>query len=189
MLGAGLTAQVAHATALRQLSRLTRGLPDEDGCTMPAAAPPADADESFRVSLTTRRTLTRSEKASFERNGFVVTRGWFSTDEVDLLRATIEADTHATGNTISVADADGRDTKLTEWHRFGDDTYSQFGRSASLVRAASELMGNSEPYLSHAKLLLKEPRSGGAWEWHQDFGCRTHLHLHLRCCLFLRRKQ
>ena len=31
-------------------------------------------------------------------------------------------------------------------------------------------MGRSEPYHSHTKVLLKEPQSGGAWEWHQDFG-------------------
>jgi hypothetical protein len=38
------------------------------------------------------------------------------------------------------------------------------------VAAASELMGGAEPYHSHTKVLLKEPRAGGAWEWHQDFG-------------------
>jgi hypothetical protein len=46
-----------------------------------------------------------------------------------LLRATIEQDHHATGHFVTVVDAEGRDTKLTEWHKFGDDTYSQFGRS------------------------------------------------------------
>ena len=31
-------------------------------------------------------------------------------------------------------------------------------------------MGGSEPYSSHTKILLKEPFTSGAWEWHQDFG-------------------
>lgn len=152
-----------HIAALEQLSRLTRGQEVVDG-------PPADVDECYEVPLPTRRCLSEEEKAKFERDGFVCCRGWFSAEEVDLLRCTIEADRTATGSYITVVDTEGRDTKLTEWHRFGDDTYSHFGRSASLVRAASELMGRSEPFLSHAKLLLKEPRSGGAWEWHQDFG-------------------
>ena len=39
-----------------------------------------------------------------------------------------------------------------------------------MVQAASELMRGVEPYSSHTKILLKEPRTGGAWEWHQDFG-------------------
>ena len=74
---------------------------------------------------------------------------------------------HSQDQTISVADAEGRDTKLTLWWYLGDDTYGQFGRQASLVNAVSELMGGSEPYHSHSKVLLKEPNSGGAWEWHQ----------------------
>ena len=28
----------------------------------------------------------------------------------------------------------------------------------------------AEPFPSHTKILLKEPKTGGAWEWHQDFG-------------------
>ena len=43
-------------------------------------------------------------------------------------------------------------------------------RAPEQVAAASELMGGAEPYHSHTKVLLKEPRAGGAWEWHQDFG-------------------
>ena len=169
-----------HADALRQLSRLTRGHEVVD-------APPADADECYEVPLPTRRRLSDQEKATFERDGFVCCRGWFSAEETDLLRRTIEQDRTATGSFITVVDTEGRDTKLTEWHRFGDDTYSQFGRSASLVRAASELMGGSEPFLSHAKLLLKEPHSGGAWEWHQDFGSVGstlifHTHVHAARC-------
>lgn len=153
--------QQRHADALQQLSRLTRGQEAIDRTA-------ADAD--YEVALPARRTLTDEERSTYERDGFVRCRGWFSPAEIDLLRGTIEQDRTATGSFISVADTEGRDTKLTEWHKFGDDTFSMFGRSASLVRAASELMGRSEPFLSHAKLLLKEPRSGGAWEWHQDFG-------------------
>ena len=145
----GKSEEQRHADALRQLSRLTRGQEI-------VADRPAQADECYEVQLPTRRCLTDKEKAAFERDGFVCCRGWFSAEEVELLRRTIEQDRTATGSYITVVDTDGRDTKLTEWHRFGDDTYSQFGRSASLVRAASELMGGSEPFLSHAKLLLKE---------------------------------
>jgi ectoine hydroxylase-related dioxygenase (phytanoyl-CoA dioxygenase family) len=27
-----------------------------------------------------------------------------------------------------------------------------------------------EVYHYHSKMMLKEPRVGGAWEWHQDYG-------------------
>ena len=155
-------ANTGHTDALQLLSRLTR-------CQQPRGTSSAD-EELYEVVLPARRALSGAEMDSFARDGFVCCPGWFSAEEVELLRGTIEQDSTASGSYITVADTEGRDTKLTEWHRFGSDTFSQFGRSASLVRAASELMKCSEPFLSHAKLLLKEPHSGGAWEWHQDFG-------------------
>lgn len=120
-----------------------------------------------------RRLLTAEERAAFSRDGYVVLRGMFNTDEIDMLRACLEADPlirSPSGHNISVPDVDGRQTQLTLWWNFGDDSYGQLARGVSLVSIASELMGGVEPYCSHTKILLKEPRTGGAWEWHQDFG-------------------
>ena len=36
-----------------------------------------------------------------------------------------------------------------------------------------QLLGG-EVYLYHIKMMLKEPRVGGAWEWHQDYGYWYH---------------
>jgi hypothetical protein len=113
------------------------------------------------------------ELATFEREGYIVLRNFFSAEEMDLVRNCVQADPlilGSRGRNISVVDASGRDTRLTLWWFLGDDTFGQLGRGAGLVSVASALMAGAEPYHSHTKVLLKEPRQGGAWEWHQDFG-------------------
>lgn len=138
----------------------------------------SQAPPPFNVGLPTRRTLTVAELATFRREGYVVLRNFYSSAEMDTLRACLEDDPKVMGTqqdgsagaNISVSDATGRETKLTLWWNFGEDSYGQMGRSASMMQAASDLMDGAEPFSSHTKILLKEPRTGGAWEWHQDFG-------------------
>ena len=146
------------ADAQEQLKALTRDAGDAD-------EPPAPMPAPYDVRLPTRRELTQAERDAYNRDGFVVCKGWFSTDEVEVLHKTIKADNAVDEQKIAIKDAEGRDTKLTLWWYLGDDTYGQVGRSASLVKAVSTLMDGSEPFHSHTKILLKEPRSGGAWEW------------------------
>jgi hypothetical protein len=154
------------AKAQQQLKELTRQARD-------ASQPPPPEPPPYDVGLPRRRRLTDKERAAYSRDGFVLCKGWFSREEVDILSRVVQEDHQIDAQKIAVRDAEGRDTKLTLWWYLGDDTYGQVGRSASLVGAVSELMQGSEPYHSHSKVLLKEPRSGGAWEWHQDFGCTS----------------
>lgn len=137
-----------------------------------------DSDESRESSdflvptskATRNRPVTATELKFFQREGYLILRNFFSADEMKIVRSCIEQDPSVMGKNISVPDASGLHTKLTLWWTFGDDVYGRLGRSASLVKAASDLMGGAEPYSSHTKILLKEPHTGGAWEWHQDFG-------------------
>ena len=160
-LNAKLDGRIAEAQ--ERLKDLTRQAGDANEA--PAPTPPP-----FEVPLPTRRELSASEREAYDRDGFVVCRGWFNPAEVGVLHETIKQDHTIDEQKISVKDTEGRDTKLTLWWYLGDDTYGQFARSSSLVKAVATLMGGSEPYHSHSKVLLKEPHSGGAWEWHQDFG-------------------
>lgn len=140
---------------------------------MPEAEAVAEAPYAPAVAAT-RRTLTAAEVATFERDGYVVLRGFLGADEVDMLRECAAGDPLILGDpasrNVTVTDATGLATRLTLWWNFGDDSWGLLGRSASMLAAASTLMGGSEPYSSHTKVLLKEPFTGGAWEWHQDFG-------------------
>jgi ectoine hydroxylase-related dioxygenase (phytanoyl-CoA dioxygenase family) len=51
-------------------------------------------------------------------------------------------------------------------------TYSDnLTRSEKIVNAVARLMDSDSPVCHfHSKLMQKEPKVGGAWEWHQDYG-------------------
>jgi ectoine hydroxylase-related dioxygenase (phytanoyl-CoA dioxygenase family) len=57
------------------------------------------------------------------------------------------------------------------WFTPGDDLYGLMTRSERMVQGVASLLGNSAPVCHfHSKLMMKEPKMGGAWEWHQDYG-------------------
>lgn len=82
----------------------------------------------------------------------------------------------ATGDAIlrnhafDLNDQTGKRTKLTLWFTPGDDTYGLLTRTNRLISAVQALLGKGEVCHFHSKLMQKEPRVGGAWEWHQDYG-------------------
>jgi ectoine hydroxylase-related dioxygenase (phytanoyl-CoA dioxygenase family) len=62
-------------------------------------------------------------------------------------------------------------TKLTLWYTPGNDAYGLLTKSERMVNSVDKLMeGDSAVCHFHSKLMQKEPRVGGAWEWHQDYG-------------------
>jgi ectoine hydroxylase-related dioxygenase (phytanoyl-CoA dioxygenase family) len=73
-------------------------------------------------------------------------------------------------NAFDLTDQSGKSTKLTLWFTPGDDTYGLLVRSQSMVNAVQTLLGEGEVCHFHSKLMQKEPKVGGAWEWHQDYG-------------------
>ena len=44
-----------------------------------------------------------------------------------------------------------------------------FARCERMVRSAEKFLGG-EVYHYHSKMIMKDPRVGGAWAWHQDYG-------------------
>lgn len=67
-------------------------------------------------------------------------------------------------------DTSGRATKLTLWFTPGDDTFGLMSRSERLIKNVQDLLGEGEVCHFHSKVMQKEPKIGGAWEWHQDYG-------------------
>jgi ectoine hydroxylase-related dioxygenase (phytanoyl-CoA dioxygenase family) len=88
---------------------------------------------------------------------------------MELLRTIARAD-HTDGQkAASRRDGQGGTIKLTVENELGDDIYSAIVRSRRIVDAMEVLLGG-EVYHYHHKMILKEPHTGGAWEWHQDYG-------------------
>jgi hypothetical protein len=113
--------------------------------------------------------LTSAEVAAFHRDGYVIRRGYYDAQEMQLLLTTARADHGMLAHGFGVEDAAGRKSKLSLWNHPGDDIYGMFSRGRRMVDAMEQLLGG-EVYHYHSKMMLKEPKVGGAWEWHQDYG-------------------
>ena len=97
----------------------------------------------------------------------------FAKDEIDKLLRFAKEDPSFANSVYGRKDAAGNETKLALWNHAGDDLYSMFARSERIVDRMEQALGG-EVYLYHMKMMLKEPKVGGAWEWHQDYGYWYH---------------
>src|SRR5436309_2637262 len=113
-------------------------------------------------------TLTDSQQLSFERDGFVLVENLFSREEVSALLSHVEVD-RVSKHKFNMPDTAGRSSKLSLWMDVGKDVFGAVTASPRIVIRARQLLGE-EIYHWHSKVMLKEPRVGGAWEWHQDYG-------------------
>lgn len=112
---------------------------------------------------------TAEDKAKFERDGFIVVPGLFSASEAKQLGEAARSDAKTWQDATERADASGARTLLAVRDDLSNDIYSSIVRSRRIVESMSTMLGD-EVYHYHHKLMLKEPKIGGAWEWHQDYG-------------------
>ena len=112
--------------------------------------------------------ITIDHKRRFERDGFVVVDGVFSRREVDLLKGAAQ-NQERVKNARSLLDAGGRESKISLTTDFSDDIWGYISRMPRLVRGA-EILLEEQVYHWHSKIMIKEAKQGGAWEWHQDYG-------------------
>ena len=117
--------------------------------------------------------FTPEQRAAYERDGFVLIRSLFDTEEIGLLRSAIETDPQLHASLYDRNDASGKATRMATWNHPGDSVYGLAARSHRVVDTMEEMLGG-EVYHYHSKLTAKEPRDGGAWEWHQDYGYWYH---------------
>lgn len=123
------------------------------------------------------RELTAAEVASYVREGFVIVRGLYTSSEADVLRDAIVGDSVITAKVMAMKDGGGRAARLSLWHFVQPQTcYGALAAGRRMVHAARALMSaatlqaEETPYHIHTKVILKEPRTGGAFNVHQDFG-------------------
>lgn len=114
--------------------------------------------------------LSPDQIAAFHRDGFVIVPQLFTGDEMALLLNIARADRALASEAYARKDAGGSATKLALRNDLDDGSiYSAIVRSRRVAGNMETLLG-AEVYHYHHKMMLKEPRVGGAWEWHQDYG-------------------
>lgn len=117
--------------------------------------------------------FTEGDVKQFHRDGFIIVKDFLNPEETDLLYEAAKSDFVLMEHAHDVKDAQGKNSKLALWDDPGDDIYGMIARSHKVVDRAEQLL-DCEVYHYHATMMLKEPRVGGAWEWHQDYGYWYH---------------
>jgi ectoine hydroxylase len=112
--------------------------------------------------------LNDKDAALFHQQGFLIVPNVFRAEEVAHMSDAVGGPRVA-NHTASMVDAAGRSSKLAIWFEIGDDLWSAVTTCPRLVNSARILMGEEIAFF-HGKVIFKEARKGGAWEWHQDYG-------------------
>jgi ectoine hydroxylase-related dioxygenase (phytanoyl-CoA dioxygenase family) len=132
---------------------------------------PGDSHQLFvSESDVDQFVLTSEQTAAFQHDGYLMVRELFDRQEMLGLVATAKADVQLTGGSYVRKDASGAQTRLALRNDLDDaSVYTAVVRSRRIVDTMEKLL-DDEVYHYHHKMMLKEPRVGGAWEWHQDYG-------------------
>ncbi len=117
--------------------------------------------------------FTPAQIEAYACDGYVLVRSLFDAEEAAILRATVEQDPQIASSLYDRRDAQGRATRMSTWNQPGDSVYGLASRCLRVVDTVEQMLGG-EVYHYHSKLTAKEPREGGAWEWHQDYGYWYH---------------
>jgi len=119
----------------------------------------------------TNFNLTAAQTATYQKDGCLVVKDFLSNEEVRKLQDIAFEDGVMRKHAFDLNDQTGKKTKLTLWYKPGNDTYGLLTRSSRIIGSVDKLMdGDSAVCHFHSKLMQKEPKVGGAWEWHQDYG-------------------
>jgi len=106
----------------------------------------------------------------FHQDGYLIVRELFDPQEIAGLLSFAKADAALADEAYVRRDSGGGETRLALRNDLDDRVpYTAVVRSQRIVQAMQILLGD-EVYHYHHKMMIKQPRIGGAWEWHQDYG-------------------
>lgn len=113
--------------------------------------------------------LNFQQTAQFARDGYVLVPDVFSSSEVASMIGAIEGGGRVAEKAYNMADTSGKNARLALWGELGDDIWGAASIHPNIVNPCRILLGEEIAFF-HGKVMLKEAKSGGAWEWHQDYG-------------------
>ncbi|XP_013380201.1 phytanoyl-CoA dioxygenase domain-containing protein 1 homolog [Lingula anatina] len=106
----------------------------------------------------------------YNRLGYIIVRGLLDSEEMALLKRTLEGSDAIMKNAYQLDDGLNKAVGLCIWSHPGHDVTGMIIRSEKLVRTSEKLIGRGEVYHYHTKITIKEPKTGGSFRWHQDYG-------------------
>ncbi len=111
------------------------------------------------------KALSQEQTAGFDRDGYLIVRNLFDAEEMAIVRQAAKTDQAFQHYAHDLKDTEGSIAKLVLWNRAGKDLFGTVARSPRIVNAMEQLL-RDKVYHCHSKMSIKEPRIGGAWEWH-----------------------
>jgi ectoine hydroxylase len=115
------------------------------------------------------KPLSPTQLEQFQRDGFLILRGLFDSDEIGLLGRAAKEDRVLDQNSFGRSDGSGGNIRLSLWSKPGDNLYGMFARCPRITGAMEQILGGPVGHY-HSKMIMKDAKVGGAWEWHQDYG-------------------
>jgi ectoine hydroxylase-related dioxygenase (phytanoyl-CoA dioxygenase family) len=109
-----------------------------------------------------------AELKTYKAKGYLIVPRLFSAKEINLMKREAECNL-AGASLLKKSDRAGNPVDLAMWDRPQDDIYGMFSRNVRVVKNVETLL-RAKVYLYSAKMIMKNAREGGAWEWHQDYG-------------------
>jgi ectoine hydroxylase-related dioxygenase (phytanoyl-CoA dioxygenase family) len=113
--------------------------------------------------------ITQEHVEQFQRDGVVLVRGLFA-DQVELLRAGVEANMQAPGPYASNNEKPGQTGRFFDdycnWTRIPE--FEEAIHASPVAEIAADLMQSDYVQMFHDHVLVKEPGTSMATPWHQD---------------------
>ncbi|CAH1778742.1 unnamed protein product [Owenia fusiformis] len=135
-------------------------------------------NSDFQFSHDGQFQVSQEMKEAFKDNGFIFLRNLLSQEEVQKLKGALESEDGVMKHVYGRDDGAGRKTKSVLWNQPGSDITGVASRTEKIAGTMEQLLGG-EVYHYHSKVIMKDPHTGGAHVWHQDYG-----YWYLNGCLF-----
>lgn len=116
--------------------------------------------------------LTDTQLAQYERDGFLVLPGLFSSAEVAILQARLPA-LFGANDPANVREKHSGEVRTAMALHLRDPVFARLVRHPRLIEPAMQIAG-AELYVQQVKVNVKAAFTGEVWQWHYDFA--THHH-------------
>lgn len=114
-------------------------------------------------------SVNEADSQRFAEDGYLIVPQLFDRQETELLLRVAKSDQAIMQDAYGKKDATGGESRLAVRNELAQSPYAAIVRCRRVAGNMQSLLGD-EVYHYHHKMMLKEPRVGGAWEWHQDYG-------------------
>ena len=113
--------------------------------------------------------LDAQKADDYRRDGYVVLENVFTPEQIAAMIAEIEGGGKVAENLRKRPDTAGKTANLALWYDIGDDIWGAASINPKIVNSVRVLVGEEVTFF-HGKVMMKEAKTGGRWEWHQDYG-------------------